>query len=163
MIETTASQGHTTMIGIGEYRIGAFPMATIGLGSCIGLVLFDPDRKIGAFVHIMLPESPGSTNRPGKYADLAIPLLTGALEEQGSKRRVITARMAGGATMCETFSAGINIGQRNSEKIRTLLSKEDISIVSEDVGGKIGRSVYFFPLKDGKMTIRLADGTSRDI
>jgi chemotaxis protein CheD len=151
------------MIGIGEYRIGAFPMATIGLGSCIGLVLFDPDRKVGALVHIMLPECPGSTSRPGKYADRAIPLLIKEMEENGSKRSGITARMAGGATMFETFSAGINIGQRNSEKIRTLLSKEDISIVSEDVGGKIGRSVYFFPLKDGKMTIRLADGTSRDL
>lgn len=151
------------MIGIGEYRIGAFPMATIGLGSCIGLVLFDQDLKIGAMVHIMLPECPGSTSRPGKYADLAIPLLIGEMEEKGSKKEGITAKMAGGATMFETFSAGINIGQRNSEKIRTLLSKENIRIVSEDVGGKIGRSVYFFPLKDGKMTVRLADGTSRDL
>ena len=47
------------MIGIGEYRVGSFPMMTIGLGSCIGLTMYDPNLKLGAMVHIMLPESAG--------------------------------------------------------------------------------------------------------
>ena len=46
-----------SMIGIGEYRVGSFPMITIGLGSCIGLTLYDPNLKLGAMVHIMLPEA----------------------------------------------------------------------------------------------------------
>jgi len=47
------------MIGIGEYRIGSFPMMTIGLGSCIGLTFYDDTVKVGAMVHIMLPDSAG--------------------------------------------------------------------------------------------------------
>ena len=48
-----------SMIGIGEYRVGSFPMITIGLGSCIGLTLYDPNLRLGAMVHIMLPGKAG--------------------------------------------------------------------------------------------------------
>jgi len=48
----------TAMIGIGEYRVGSFPMMTIGLGSCIGLTMYDPNLRLGAMVHIMLPKVP---------------------------------------------------------------------------------------------------------
>ena len=50
-------------------------MMTIGLGSCIGLTFYDDTVKVGAMVHIMLPDSAGRTERPGKYADTAIALL----------------------------------------------------------------------------------------
>jgi chemotaxis protein CheD len=163
MTEQPAQPLQTAMIGIGEHRTGAFPMASIGLGSCISLVFFDRDLKIGSMAHIMLPESSGRTDRPGKYADLAIPLLIGEMQAGGSGKAAITARMAGGATMFETFSAGMNIGERNIEKVRSLLLKENIRIVAEDVGGKMGRSVYFFPRENGKMTVRLANGTNRDL
>lgn len=151
------------MIGIGEYRIGDFRMASIGLGSCIGLTLYDPDLKTGAMVHIMLPESSGRTDRPGKYADTAIPLLIGELTTKGSKKRSLVAKMAGGATMFEAFSASMNIGQRNIEKVKEILARENIRLVAEETGGKMGRSVYFFPKENGRVAVRLANGSSRDI
>ena len=75
MADLNPLPGQTAMIGIGEYRVGSFPMMTIGLGSCIGLTFYDDRLKIGAMVHIMLPDSAGRKDRPGKYADTAIPLL----------------------------------------------------------------------------------------
>jgi len=153
----------TAMIGIGEYRVGSFPMMTIGLGSCIGLTLYDEVIKVGAMVHIMLPESAGRTDRPGKYADTAIPLLLQELQGMGSKKRSLIAKMAGGACMFEYFGANLNIGERNIQKVKALLAEHNIRIVAEDTGGKIGRSVTFLPDQHGKVMIRRADGTVQEI
>jgi chemotaxis protein CheD len=149
----------TAMIGIGEYRVGSFPMMTIGLGSCIGLTIYDDNLKIGAMVHIMLPDSAGRKDRPGKYADTAIPLLLKELTALGSKNRSLVAKMAGGACMFEYFGTNLNIGERNSDTVRSLLKQYNIPLLKEDVGGKVGRSVTFLPSNGGKVSIRRADGT----
>ena len=153
----------TAMIGIGEYRVGSFPMMTIGLGSCIGLTLYDPNIRVGAMVHIMLPESAGRTDRPGKYVDTAVPLLVKELVALGCKNRSIVAKIAGGASMFEYFGTNLNIGERNAGKVRILLQEHNIQLAAEDVGGKFGRSVTFLPANDGKVTIRRADGTSSNL
>ena len=153
----------TAMIGIGEYRVGSFPMMTIGLGSCIGLTLYDDKLKIGAMVHIMLPESAGRTDRPGKYADTAIPTILDELIALGGKKRTIIAKMAGGACMFEYFGANLNIGERNIQKVKALLATHQLRLISEDVGGKVGRSVTFFPANGGKVSIRRADGTTSEL
>ena len=151
------------MIGIGEYRVGSFPMMTIGLGSCIGLTMYDPNLRLGAMVHIMLPESAGRIDRPGKYVDTAVPLLVKELVALGCKNRSIIAKIAGGACMFEYFGTNLNIGERNAVKVRLLLKEHNIELAAEDVGGKVGRSVTFLPTNDGKVSIRRADGTSSSL
>jgi chemotaxis protein CheD len=163
MADPSHSHEQTAMIGIGEYRVGSFPMMTIGLGSCIGLTLYDESLKVGAMVHIMLPESAGRKDRPGKYADTAVPILLKELNAMGCKNRSLVAKMAGGASMFEYFGANLNIGERNAEKIRALLKEHNIRLVKEDVGGKVGRSVTFFPQNNGKVAIRRADGTTGEL
>jgi len=162
MTDLNAQTDQTAMIGIGEYRVGSFRMASIGLGSCIGLTLYSPEQKIGAMVHIMLPESSGRSDRPGKYADTAIPLLLKELTALGVRRSTLVVKIAGGATMFEAFSASMNIGQRNIEKVKVILSEENLRLASEDVGGKMGRSVYFTPQENGKVIVRLANGSSKE-
>jgi len=151
------------MIGIGEYRVGNFPMMTIGLGSCIGLTLYDETLRVGAMVHIMLPDSAGRTDRPGKYADTAIALLLKELSALGCRNRTLIAKMAGGSCMFEYFGANLNIGERNSDTVRRLLKENNIRLAAEDVGGKVGRSVTFIPANGGKFTIRRADGTNAEL
>ncbi|MDD1687054.1 chemotaxis protein CheD [Methanoregula sp.] len=163
MTELTSPSGQTAMIGIGEYRVGSFPMMTIGLGSCIGLTLYDDTLKVGAMVHIMLPDSAGRKDRPGKYADTAIPLLLKELNALGCKNRSLVAKMAGGACMFEYFGTNLNIGERNAEKVRAVLKENNIKLAKEEVGGKVGRSVTFLPASNGKITIRRADGTAGEL
>ena len=151
------------MIGIGEYRVGNFPMMTIGLGSCIGLTLYDETLRVGAMVHIMLPDSAGRTDRPGKYADTAIALLLKELSALGCRNRTLVAKMAGGSCMFEYFGANLNIGERNSDTVRRILKENNIRLAAEDVGGKVGRSVTFIPANSGKFTIRRADGTNAEL
>ncbi len=102
-------------------------------------------------VHIMLPESGGRVDRPGKYADTAVPLLVGELVALGCKNRSIIAKMAGGACMFEYFGTNLNIGERNAEKVRTLLEEYHIQLGAEDVGGKSRAIGYVFarPTVDG--------------
>jgi chemotaxis protein CheD len=158
---TQQEQPHA--IGIGEYRVGTAPMVTIGLGSCICLVLYDRDRRVGAMVHIMLPESTGRTDRPGKYADTAIPLLLAELAAAGCRKESLVAKMAGGACMFEYFGTALNIGKRNADRIRALLAEQRIALVAEEVGGKVGRSVTFLPSDGGRVIVRVAAGTSLEI
>jgi len=163
MTELTSPSGQTAMIGIGEYRVGSFPMMTIGLGSCIGLTLYDDTLKVGAMVHIMLPDSAGRKDRPGKYADTAIPLLLKELNALGCKNRSLVAKMAGGACMFEYFGTNLNIGERNAEKVRAVLKENNIKLAKEEVGGKVGRSVTFLPASNGKIMVRRADGTAGEL
>jgi chemotaxis protein CheD len=151
------------MIGIGEFHVGSGPMMTIGLGSCIGLTMYDRDLRIGAMVHIMLPESTGRADRPGKYADTAVPLLLGKLADRGSERSSLIVKMAGGACMFEYFSNNLNIGERNATKVRAVLAEQNLRLRSEEVGGKIGRTVAFYPDEGGKVTVRSADGAAHEI
>lgn len=151
------------MIGIGEYKVGSFPMMSIGLGSCVGLILYDADKHIGAMVHIMLPDSSGRKDRPGKYADTSLPLLLQELAALGSRKKSLIAKIAGGASMFQYFGNNLNIGERNVERIKALLVEQQIRLVAEDVGGKVGRSVTFLPGNGGKVSVRRADGVSKDI
>lgn len=151
------------MIGIGEFHVGTEPMMAIGLGSCIGLTIYDKDRHIGAMVHIMLPDSSGRSDRPGKYADTAIPLLLSKLTEAGCHKASLVAKMAGGACMFEYFGNNLNIGERNAQQVRAILTANHLRLVAEEVGGKAGRTVSFYPGESGKVTVRSADGAAHEI
>jgi chemotaxis protein CheD len=151
------------MIGIGEYHVGSEPMMAIGLGSCIGLTIYDREHQIGAMVHIMLPDSSGRSDRPGKYADTAVPLLLGKLSEKGCRKASLVVKMAGGACMFEYFGNNLNIGERNAVKVRAILAENHLRIVAEEVGGKSGRTVAFYPDDGGKVTVRSADGAAHEI
>jgi len=151
------------MIGIGEFHVGTEPMMAIGLGSCIGLTIYDKDRHIGAMVHIMLPDSSGRTDRPGKYADTAIPLLLTKLSDAGCHKASLVAKMAGGACMFEYFGNNLNIGERNAQRVRAVLAENHIKLAAEEIGGKAGRTVAFYPVESGKVTVRSADGAAHEI
>ncbi|PIE54287.1 MAG: chemotaxis protein CheD [Dethiosulfovibrio peptidovorans] len=123
-------------------------LVSLGLGSCIGLVLYDEVAKIAAMAHIMLPESrEGKDNpKPGKFADTAVPLLLDMLLKAGAKRDRIKAKMAGGAQMFNvpgSKSGFLAVGSRNSEETEKQLAKSGIKLVASDTGGNKGRSVEF--------------------
>ncbi|WOF15611.1 chemotaxis protein CheD [Methanoplanus sp. FWC-SCC4] len=150
-------------VGIGEYHIGQSLMTSIGLGSCVALILHDNKHSMGAVAHIMLPESNGKKERPGKFADTAIPTLYAELLKQGSNKRDITAKIAGGSSMFKQFKGNLDIGGRNVEAIKKALEEYRIPLVAEDVGGNVGRSITYDPAKKGIISVRRADGTCIDI
>jgi len=151
--------GSEILVGIGEFRVakGAV-LKTIGLGSCVGIALYDPKLKLGGLAHVMLPQSNNGTKRSAKYADQAIEMMTEAMERLGSDRKRIVAKMAGGAQIFKHMTMDmLRIGDRNAEAIRTILRDYGIRIVSEDLGGDEGRTVYFFT-NDGRMLVKYSRG-----
>ena len=130
-----------------EYTVAKPPnvLVTLGLGSCIGLALYDKYSKVSGLIHFMLPASNGKKNT-AKYADTGIPFLIEEMVKNGAKKRNIVAKLVGGAKM---FSFGeensvMNIGKRNSKAAKEILKDEGIKIVAEDIGEDFGRTMRFY-------------------
>lgn len=131
---------------------------TTGLGSCVGLTLFDTKSHLAGMAHIMLPSSDiareGKLNL-AKYSDTAIPELLRLMIEHGASRSRLVAKMAGGAQMF-AFSNGndmMRIGPRNVETSKQILEKLGIPLIAEDTGGNYGRTIELRS-EDGMLNIR---------
>ncbi|MCC7566862.1 MAG: chemotaxis protein CheD [Methanoregulaceae archaeon] len=151
------------IVGIGDHAVGPGPMSSIGLGSCVGLVIHDSEKCIGGLAHVMLPDSGGRTERPGKFADTAIDALVSILVGQGCRKTALVAKMVGGAAMFKTLSENLNIGERNITAIKENLKQKNIPIKAECVGGSVGRTLTYYPSDGGKVVIKLADGKKNEI
>ena len=111
----------------------------------------------------MLPESRGSVDRPGKFADTAVSALMEEMERAGGTKFAITAIIVGGASMFEFSANALNIGERNIAAVKSLLLERGIKIEYEEIGGRVGRSLYYWPEGKGHLIIKRADGTCVDI
>lgn len=121
-------------------------LVTLGLGSCVAIMLHDPASGAGGLAHVLLPE-PGlarDASNPFKFASTAVPRLLEEMRAMGMKGRP-DARLAGGAAMFATLMVPgtLNMGERNIRAAREALLKAGITIRGEDVGGDYGRSVRF--------------------
>lgn len=139
--------GEVIKVGMADLNICKTPnvITTLGLGSCIGLVLYDPVTKIGGMVHYMLPDSTKVRNNTNvaKFADTGINELLKRVVAAGANRSRLVAKIAGGAKMFEVsgLSEVGNIGARNAEAAKTILKQLGIRLVAEDTGLNYGRTV----------------------
>ena len=137
-------------IGIADMKMlqGEGELITYALGSCIGICLWDPQLKLGALVHIMLPlNMEAGRKNTMKYADTGIKETLAQLLAKGARKDRIVAKIAGGAKMFEVAGDSNlgNIGARNIESVRMNLRKEGIKILAENVGGSVARTLSFYP------------------
>lgn len=147
-------------VGIADMNIAYPPdkIMTIGLGSCVGILLYDKFKSLGGLVHIMLPDSTQfrDIKNPLKFADLGIPLLIEKMEKEGSSKRNLIAKIAGGASMFNFSDKSMisDIGKRNGEAVVRKLDELKIPIISSDLGGNKGRTMIA-DVSTGKVTIRI--------
>lgn len=139
-------------VGIADLNTVKAPdtIKTSGLGSCVGLVLYDLDKQTAGLAHIMLPDSSlaKQTNRNVyKYADTAINILIKKLNAIGARKYALKAKLAGGAQMFEFASTHdlMRIGTKNVQAVQEKLSEYNITPESMDVGGNCGRTIEFDP------------------
>ncbi|MBM7854232.1 chemotaxis protein CheD [Desulfohalotomaculum tongense] len=155
-------------VGIADYKVAAAPnkIITLGLGSCVGVTLYDPKIKVGGLLHIMLPDSTQfkNVNKPAKFADLGIPLILEELERKGAVKTRLQAKLAGGAQMFSGMDKKfiLNIGQRNAEMTRKILKSLGIKILAEELGGNRGRTMIL-DLNSGVVTIRTIGSPIKEI
>jgi len=132
-------------------------IVTLGLGSCVAIMLHDPERQAGAMAHVLLPSRSlaHDTTNLAKFPESAVPLLVDRLKNLGAEPRRLVAKLAGGASMfAQLMTPGtIQMGERNIVAARNALRAASIPIVRESVGGERGRSIRFH-VKDGRVEIR---------
>jgi chemotaxis protein CheD len=150
-------------VRVAEYGVasGDAILATMGLGSCVAIILHDASMRIGGLAHILLPTPAMSRDRGNraKFPGTAVPLLVSAMRAAGSDGR-LTAKLVGGASMFGSLLpvGGITIGQRNLDATRRALVTAGIPIIAQDVGEDYGRSA-FLSVADGRVVVKsLAHG-----
>lgn len=141
--------GRDLIVRVADLKVGGQEdvLVTIGLGSCVAIILHDAAVRVGGLAHVLLP-SPALSRRevnPAKSAQTAVPLLLEQMARLGASPRRITARITGGASMFATLSAPgtVNMGERNVVSTRNALRTHGIPLVAEDVGADYGRTVRF--------------------
>jgi chemotaxis protein CheD len=117
---------------------------TYSLGSCIGLVIYDPIVKVGGILHYMLPESSidkqKAALRPYMFADSGIPRLFKSAYQLGAAKQRMKIYVAGGAEILDQ-KGFFNIGKRNYMALKKMFFKNKVMINSQDVGGNVNRTV----------------------
>lgn len=122
-------------------------LVTLGLGSCVAIVLHDRQARVGGLAHVLLPDPALARDRDNlaKFAATAVPMLVDELAALGARAARLEARIVGGAKMFATLMVpgSLNMGERNIRATREALEKAGIPLLGEAVGGDFGRSVRF--------------------
>lgn len=140
-------------VGMADLKTCISPngITTLGLGSCVGIAIRDPNTKIGGLAHIMLPDSTQMRNSQqniAKFADTGIEELVSKIVKLGGARSRLVAKIAGGATMFafqNSRNEMMQVGDRNVAATKKKLQEMKIPLVAQDTGSNYGRTVVFFP------------------
>ncbi|MBP1908891.1 chemotaxis protein CheD [Methanolobus bombayensis] len=148
------------IVGMADSAVVKKPekLTTLGLGSCVGISLYDKSTGVGGMVHIMLPsiESARSKENIAKFADTGIPSLVDDMVDAGAYKHRTTAKIAGGASMFSFNSnTQLNIGERNVTATKNTLDGLKIPIVAEDTGQNYGRTIVL-DTENGELTVKSA-------
>ncbi len=160
--------GNVIKVGMADLQVAKAPdsLITLGLGSCIGLTLYDPVTKIGGMVHYMLPDSTQLRNNTNiaKFGDTGIRELYNRMIKQGAAPRRMVAKIAGGAKMFEVsgLSNVGHVGERNAQQAKKMLKELQIPLVAEDTGLNYGRTVTL-DCETGEFFIKAVGKTNKII
>jgi chemotaxis protein CheD len=150
------------VVGVADLAVGREAcqrIVTYALGSCIGLSAWDPVAKVGGLLHYMLPQPPEQYDpkalKPFMYATTGIPLLLRRVAEAGGQQARLILCAAGGAEILEG-AASLAIGKRNYTMLRKVLWKVGVTLVAEDTGGAIARTMTL-DLQKGEVHVRSRD------
>lgn len=149
----------TIKVGMADLKVCKSPDAitTLGLGSCVGIAIRDPQTKIGGLAHVMLPDSKqikDNSNIP-KFADTGIEELVRQVVAAGAMKSRLQAKIAGGAQMFafQNKSDLVRVGERNVQATIEKLRELGIPLLAQDTGKNFGRTVIFYP-ENGDFLIR---------
>lgn len=142
-------------------------LVSLGLGSCVGIALYDGSKKLAGLAHIMLPSSKLIANNENgaKFADTGIEILLDMMMDRGAKKENITAKIAGGAQMFSFQNKSndlLNIGERNIRAVTDVLDKFRIPILAQDVGGNFGRTIEFYA-ETGVLVVKTINYGTKEI
>ncbi len=155
-------------VGLGEAVVCKDPRAVLvayGLGSCLGVAMYDPVNRLAGLLHAVLPTSGnGYQDNPYKYVDSGIQALVQAMEAAGAQRRYLIVKLVGGANMLlsSALSHTFEIGTRNVQAAYSILEAMGLRVAGVEVGGNVGRTVKLF-VESGKLVVRRIGGVEQTL
>ena len=144
------SESKIIKVGMADLNTAKEPdvLTTLGLGSCVGIALYDPMTKVSGLAHIMLPDSTQIKNNENKakFADTAIDILLQEMVQKGARKSRVVAKIAGGAHMFEfkNMDDMMCIGARNITAVIEKLGQINIPIIAQDTGENYGRTIELY-------------------
>lgn len=154
------------VIGVGDLAVSNNPQVTLStyaLGSCVGVIGYDPVVKAGGILHLMLPDSLISPDKaakqPAMFADTGLPIFFRSLSGMKVERSRMRVFLAGGASVLNGTDP-FKIGERNAASVRKILDVYQIAICGEDLGGNVNRTVHL-ELASGSLTLKTPDRTEQ--
>lgn len=157
-----ASRSTRQAVGIGQLAVSNDPhvvLVAYGLGSCVGIAVYDASTSLAGLAHVLLPDSGGhpvDPMEPARYGDTAVASLLEAMTSAGAIGRRLTVKLAGGASVLVNPAASASgVGERNAQAIRQEFRKRGIPVAAEALGGSRGRTLELHPAT-GRAYIRLA-------
>ncbi|HNS55484.1 MAG TPA: chemotaxis protein CheD [Smithellaceae bacterium] len=156
------------IVGISDIKVSNNAqdiLVTYALGSCIGIVVFDPVAKVGGMLHYMLPDSNLDQNKakenPAMFADTGIPLLFKSCYKLGAEKKRMLVKVAGGASILDDTNY-FRIGQKNIMAMRKIFWKNNVMIEKEDTGANYNRTLRL-EMSTGKVFVRSSGGEMKEL
>ena len=142
-------------VGMGDLKVCKAPdnLTTLGLGSCVGAVLYDKTTKVSGMLHCMLPDSTKIANNANiaKFADTGLDELLKQMIALGARKTSMIAKIAGGAQMFAFSNA-----------VKAKLKLLGIPIVASDTGLNYGRTIEFYS-STGVLLVKAVGKGSKEI
>ena len=130
-------------------------LVTYSLGSCLGVAVYDPLKKVGGLLHLMLPESRIAPEKAGTapfmFVDTGVPCLFKTFYSLGGDRTRAVIRVAGGAQFLDDQRT-FNIGERNIRAFEEIIARNGLAVHARDLGGFNSRTLRF-DLATGNVSI----------
>ena len=146
------------VVGVGDMKLGRKGdiIITHALGSCLGLVVYDPVSMVGGMLHAMLPLSKINVDKakanPYMFVDTGVPALFREVYSIGGEKQRLMVKATGcGETLGKNEM--FKIGERNHTILKKLLWKNNLLLDAEDVGGSSSRTLEFH-LDTGQLFVR---------
>ncbi|HEX7652865.1 MAG TPA: chemotaxis protein CheD, partial [Verrucomicrobiae bacterium] len=149
----------TLVVGVADMAVSndsSADIVTYSLGSCLGITIYDPLKKIGGLLHLMLPDSTidplKASSAPYMFVDTGVPRLFHAAYNLGADRSRLLVKVAGGSQLLDEKGV-FNIGSRNVEAFKKLIAQQGLTIHAQDTGGVVSRTVRL-DLMNGNTSVK---------
>ncbi len=142
---------------VGDMKVGESgdTLVTHALGSCLGLMIYDPTARVGGLLHAMLPLSKINPQKaaanPYMFVDTGVPELFKNVYGLGGQKSRLVVKAAGCGQPLGNNEM-FKIGERNYTILKKLLWKNNVLLEAEDVGGIASRTVHF-DLSSGRTVV----------
>lgn len=147
------------IVGVADMKVSADPNAVIvtyALGSCLGITMHDPQKRVGGMLHAMLPNSKmhhSAGDRPAMFVDTGVPLLLNAMLDAGARRENLVCKVFGGAQLLSADKF-FRIGAQNVDAFYELSRELGLKVDVWEVSGRVNRTIRLL-VRTGEVSVRV--------